>query len=52
MENNKRKVMKRPGDNAKNVGAWARTTEYIAKALVAVVGLAVLVIGVFVKSKE
>ena len=52
MERNRRRVMKVQYDNARNVGAWAKTIEYLAKAGLAVVGLAVLVIGIFVKSKE
>ena len=38
-------------EKAKNTGAWAKATENIAKALAAVVGLAVCLIWNFGKNK-
>ena len=43
MDKDKRRERKSRGDKPKAVGAWAKALEYTAKALVAMVGLAVLV---------
>ena len=44
MNNGKSKKVNRSMHRARAVGGWAKATEYVAKALVAVVGLVVLII--------
>ena len=44
MKDKKSKKESRSFSKAKVVGGWAKATEYVAKALVAVVGLVVLII--------